>query len=44
VKGGGSQALTKLTDSPRNIGRHQPGLIQVSTEIPAIDCARIRAE
>ncbi len=44
VKGWGSQALTKLAESPRNIGRYQPGLIQVSTETPAIDCARFRAE
>jgi len=44
VKGGGSQALIKLADSPRNIGQYQPEPIQVSTEISAIDCARFRAE
>ncbi len=44
VKGGGSQALTELADSPRNIGRYRPEPIQVSTGIPTIDCARFRAE
>jgi len=44
VKGGGSQAWSELADSPINIGRLQPEPVQDSRAIPAIDCARIRAE
>ena len=44
VKEWASQALSKLADSSGNIGRIQPEAQQDSTEIPAIDCARFRAE